>query len=93
MKCTDCKFCYEQDYGCSNYTVEETTVWCLRNAHPNFPKDRWYGEEPELEFANQCPLFIEGNSVKGYVEDSEEDILKELDQERKELMIKFFTIP
>jgi len=90
MKCTDCKLCYEKDYGYSNYTVEGTMVYCLKNANPNFPKDRWYGEEPELEFANQCPLFVEGNSVKRYVEDSDEDMLGNPDPEINALLIQFF---
>lgn len=92
MKCTDCKFCYEVDYGYSNYTVEGTTVYCLMGANPNFPKDRWYGEEPELEFANQCSFFVEGDSVKRYVEESDEDLLGGLDQEMKALMIEFFSL-
>ncbi len=90
MKCTDCKFCYEADYGYSNYTVEGTTVYCLKNANPNFPKDRWYGKEPELEFANQCSLFVEGDSVKRYVDDSDEDMLGDPDPEINALLIQFF---
>jgi hypothetical protein len=63
-KCTDCKYCIEEDYGYSNYTVEGTDVDCLIGAHPNFPVDRWYGEEPELEYAENCEKFSEGECVQ-----------------------------
>jgi hypothetical protein len=29
MKCTDCKYCVEQDEGYSNWTVEGTEIDCL----------------------------------------------------------------
>ena len=47
-------------------------------------------KEPALEFANQCMLFVEGESIHSDVEDDNEDILKYLDPERKALMIRFF---
>ena len=64
MLCTDCKYCIEEDYGYSNWTVEGTEVDCLIKAHPNFPVDRFYGEEPELKFAKKCSRFVKGYPVE-----------------------------
>lgn len=61
MKCTDCKYCLEQDYGYSNYTVEGTDVDCLLHKNPEFPEDRFYGEEPALLFAKKCDKFTLGD--------------------------------
>jgi len=63
MKCTDCKYCIEEDFGYSNYTVEGTTVDCLLKLNPDFPKDRWYGEELALNFASKCKRFTAGDAV------------------------------
>ncbi len=60
-KCTDCKYCVQEDYGYSNWTVEGTTADCLVSSHPNFPVDRFYKEEPELNFADQCTNFCAGD--------------------------------
>lgn len=41
--CARCKFMYLQDSGYSNYTIEETFVYCALNKNPNlgqqFPHD------------------------------------------------------
>jgi hypothetical protein len=63
MKCIDCKYCIEEDYGYSNYTVEGTEVGCLLYCNPDFPEDRFYGEEPALLFANKCEYFEPGKPV------------------------------
>ena len=63
MKCTDCRYCILKDYGYSNYTVEGTTVDCLKNKNPDFPKDRFYGKEPAIAYADQCDTFSAGESV------------------------------
>lgn len=63
MKCTNCKYCVEEDYGYSNYTVEGTTVDCLLGLNPKFPEDRFWGEEPALKYAEQCKRFTKGTSV------------------------------
>lgn len=63
MKCTDCKYCLQEDYGYSNYTVEGTTVSCLLGKHPYSSFDRFYGEEPKLDFATDCAWFKLGNGV------------------------------
>ena len=60
MKCTDCKYCIEEDWGYSNYTVEGTEVDCLLKKNSLFPVDRFYGEEPTLLFAGECANFIVG---------------------------------
>jgi hypothetical protein len=59
-KCTDCKYCVQEDYGYSNYTVEGTNADCLLGEHPDMPVDRFYGEEPELQYAEKCDRFIAG---------------------------------
>ena len=64
MKCINCKYCVQKDYGYSNWTVEGTEADCLLNLHPNFPIDRFYGDEPELDFAKKCENFTEGESVE-----------------------------
>ena len=64
-------------------------VYCLKNANPGLPSDRWYQKEPALEFANQCALFVEGEGIHCYVEDDDDDILIDLDPEMKALMIRF----
>jgi len=60
-KCTECKYCIEQDYGYSNWTVEGTDVDCLLHKNSEFPKDKFYGEEPELLFAEKCDSFSAGD--------------------------------
>lgn len=71
MKCTDCKYCIQQDYGYSNYTVEGTSVDCLLNLNPKFPEDRGYGLEPSIDFAASCSRYTAGESV--YVDCDQED--------------------
>lgn len=63
MKCTDCKYCYQQDTGYSNYTVMGTDVDCLKKKHPDGCFDLFYGEEAKLNFANECADFIEGEGL------------------------------
>ncbi|MCP4392655.1 MAG: hypothetical protein GY804_00010 [Alphaproteobacteria bacterium] len=62
-KCTDCKYCVEEDYGSSNYTVEGTDVDCLLGLNPSLPEDRFWGEEPVLTFAETCEKFEAGVGV------------------------------
>lgn len=63
MKCTDCRYHLAQDVGYSNYTVEGTDVYCLLKKNPGLPSDRWYEEDPALNYANQCDSFKEGDGV------------------------------
>jgi hypothetical protein len=63
VKCTNCKYCVEEGFGYSNYTVEGTEVDCLLGLNPAMPVDRFYGEEPSLSFAERCEKFTKGCSV------------------------------
>jgi hypothetical protein len=62
-KCSDCRYAMEHDWGYSNYTVEGTEIVCLLDLNPQFPVDRFYGEEPALNFAETCSKFSEGGAV------------------------------
>lgn len=62
-KCTDCDYAVEKSYGYSNYTVEGIDVFCLHGLNPDFPVDRFYGEEKTLLFAEACPSFKEGEPI------------------------------
>jgi len=64
MKCTDCKYCIQLDFGCSSYSVEGTDVDCLLNLNRDFPKDRWYGDDSSILFAKTCEKFTYGDSVE-----------------------------
>jgi hypothetical protein len=61
--CTDCKYHTETDYGYSNYTVEGTTVDCLFDLNPGLPVDRWYNNNPALDFAEDCEKYFEGDYI------------------------------
>ena len=63
MKCTECKYCYQQDTGYSNYTVMGTDVSCLKKKHPDGCFDLFYGEEVKLNFANECDYFTKGKGL------------------------------
>lgn len=63
MKCDDCKFCVLEDYGYSNWTVEGTDANCLLHMNPWFPVDRGWETAEELDFANICPRFKEGEPM------------------------------
>ena len=63
MKCNECKYCIEDDYGYSNWTVCGTTADCLLNLNKGFPSDEWYGKDPAQGFANECIKFTKGNPV------------------------------
>lgn len=58
--CEDCKYCVQEDSGYSNYTVEGTTADCLLGLNSKMPIDRFYGEDPALQFAKKCERFSEG---------------------------------
>ena len=63
MKCIDCKYCLQDQYGSSNWTVEGVTCYCLQNKNPDFPNDRFYEKEPALDFAEKCDYFKEGEGI------------------------------
>ena len=60
MKCTNCKYCYLQDAGYSNYTVEGTEFYCLKKQHPSDGFDVWFGKDERLEHAGECKSFSAG---------------------------------
>jgi hypothetical protein len=63
--CNDCKFSLSQDFGYSNYTVEGTTFFCLKNLHPEKNGfDEFYGEDKRLNFAQECAGFVEGEGTE-----------------------------
>lgn len=72
MKCTECKYYVEEDYGYSNYTVEGTTVDCLLGLNPKLPEDRFWDEEPALKYAEECERFVVGDGV--YIDCDREDL-------------------
>lgn len=62
--CDDCRYALFIDSGYSNYTVEGTEFFCLRNLHPEKNGfDRWYGEDERLKFADTCVAFSDGDPV------------------------------
>ena len=63
-KCTECKYCVEEEYGYSNYTVEGVTIDCLLGENPDLPEDSFWDEEPALLFADKCGRFVEGETVQ-----------------------------
>lgn len=63
MNCTERKYCYMQDYGYSNYTVEGTEFCCLKRLHPEGDFDRFYGENPRLNYAEKCSAFEAGDGL------------------------------
>lgn len=60
-RCDECFFCVLKDDGYSNYTVENTEVFCIAGAHPvedGFDHG-WGGREqqPHNYYAEQCPSY------------------------------------
>jgi hypothetical protein len=73
--CTLCKFCVEEDYGYSNWTMEGTSLDCLyglnnplsgEEAPSSYRKD--HGVEAAIRFAEECPVFTEGEGPHRDVE-------------------------
>ena len=89
-KCTDCKYCIKQDEGYSNYTVTGMYIDCLLHLNPDLPTDEWYREAKELDFAEKCERFAEGDPVFVDV-DRDDGVLENYseDEEIKELLRKY----
>lgn len=87
--CLDCKYCLQHSWGYSNYTVEGTTVFCLKKLNPDLPKDRWYREEPALKFAESCESFSYGGGIEIEPEDSCDEIQEDLDGELLGLFVEW----
>lgn len=75
--CAQCKYSIMTDYGYSNYTVEGTTFSCARRLHPLGEFDRFYGENPKLNYANECVSFVEGDGMDQDVDGEWESNLSE----------------
>lgn len=70
-RCQDCKFFMTIDIGYSNYTVEETTVHCLKKLNKYFPCQESYSwkyenspDHKQLQVAITCKKFKNGNGMK-----------------------------
>lgn len=75
-QCSNCYNAVLADYGWSNWTVEGTSVYCSKKLHPSDGFDRWYGENKEDAFAEQCPAFTKGKPVHMDVDREDLDSLK-----------------
>jgi hypothetical protein len=62
--CNNCQMAFFIDYGYSNYTVEGTYFCCGTNHHPEGSFDRFYGDDPRLEYGQQCPYYSRGKPVE-----------------------------
>lgn len=66
--CTVCVFCCREDYGYSNWTVEGTSLFCLRGLNPALDgaEEPWREPSPELlkalDVAATCPGVSSGHS-------------------------------
>ena len=89
-KCTDCKYCLQEDYGYSNYTVEGTSVDCLLNLNTKFPVDRGWVHDPEIDYAEECSKFCSGEAVAVDCDMDEGELVNYSDDpEIKELLSKW----
>ena len=61
--CNHCRYAVMRDYGYSDWTVEGTYFSCALNMHPEGKFDRWYGEDPRLEFAENCERYSYGDPL------------------------------
>jgi hypothetical protein len=63
--CETCKYCTRQDYGYSNYTVEGSTLDCLKGLHPEMPIEDGYPEDRDfnrkLAFGETCASRVAGD--------------------------------
>lgn len=66
--CDNCKYAIYEDYGYSNYTVEGTEFQCGKKAHPEGAFDRFYRENPSLNFGAQCEFHEAGEPISMDVE-------------------------
>lgn len=82
-KCSDCTYRITRDTGYSNYTVEGTSFNCALGLHPNAPFDNFYGEAPEMKFAESCSSFKHGDGLEI---DVEQEALHNLTEHHKRLL-------
>jgi hypothetical protein len=86
--CAQCKFCLLEDVGYSNYTVENTLFFCLKDAHPEDGFDSWYREADKLAYAEKCQQFEPGIPIELDVEQEALDDLSYYDEEQLKLLAK-----
>ena len=84
--CYECAYCLKEEFGYSNYTTEGIEVYCLKNLNPELPKDAWYGEEPALEFADECEGFVKGDPV--HIDCEREEVPYEIDGAYSDCIVK-----
>lgn len=64
--CLVCVYCLRQDYGYSNWTVEGTTMFCLRGLNPSLDDSEVPWSQPSkalaeaLDVALTCPSYRHG---------------------------------
>ena len=68
--CTTCEFCLRDDYGYSNWTVEGTSLHCLKGLNPKLDgkeDETWREPSPEvveaLDVALTCESYVQGAGV------------------------------
>jgi hypothetical protein len=78
IKCCNCAWLLIKDSGYSNYTVIETTAYCLHNNNPDLPAETGYSPayDPGLSEARICDKFLEGQYMKVDVEWEDSDYYK-----------------
>jgi hypothetical protein len=74
--CVGCKFLYSKDTGYSNYTIEETTIYCAKNLNDRLPDDEpWdWRHEPDnwpKTMYGRCNLYAVGVMVRLDVENED----------------------
>lgn len=81
--CIGCKFLYCQDFGYSNWTVEESMIDCAKDMNENLPDDEpcdWNHKEDADNWpktnTSRCSEFSEGEmivlDVEGFINPHEE---------------------
>lgn len=72
--CEECVFLLREDVGYSNWTVEDTVLYCLKDLNPKLPTEEPYPVEKVadlVDFGRTCPGRIKG--VPLYVDVDRED--------------------
>jgi len=62
-RCNNCAWLLLKDSGYSNYTVEETSVYCLLSLHPLMPGVTSYDEDDAYDQAEKCVSFLPGEPL------------------------------
>lgn len=66
--CVGCKFLYAHDMGYSNYTVEDTEIYCAKGMNKNLPASRPYDWNTDDDnwaatMHSRCAAWAPGNMV------------------------------